>query len=125
MAACIVLAVALHATRGASSPDGAAQAGLHYARTEMVWTEGPVIARRQAGTRGALPALLPRLVTTTLRHDVNTSDLIRRFGPGRPVEILVLSGVYNSLPPDEGVDVQGEALVLVDPRTRRVLFLTT
>jgi hypothetical protein len=125
VAACIVLAYVAHSIfAGSSGGSAATQAGLHYARTEMVWIHGPSIALERTATMGALPALLRTLPSTSLRQDVNTTDLIRRYGPHRPVDVIVLSGVYNSLPPDEGVNVQGESLVLVDPRTDRVLFLT-
>lgn len=121
---CIGLAwVAYSAFFGSSGGSNATQAGLRYARAEMVWTHGPSVAHQRTGTTGMLPALLPALANTTLRKDVNTADLIRRYGPNRKIDIIVLSGVYNSLPPDEGVDVQGEVLVLVDARTNRVLFL--
>lgn len=126
VAACIVLAyLAYSAFAGSSGHSAAAQAALRYVGTEMVWTQGPTIAHERTGTMGALPGLLQTMANTSLRKDVNTADLIRRFGPHRRIDIIVLSGVYNSLPPDEGVNVQGEALVLVDPRTDRVLFLTT
>jgi hypothetical protein len=125
VAACIVLAyVAYSAFAGSSGRSAAAQAALRYARTEMVWIQGPSIAYERTATMGALPALLRTVASTSLRKDVNTADLIRRYGPHRRIDIIVLSGVYNSLPPDEGVNVQGEVLVLVDPRTDRVLFLT-
>jgi hypothetical protein len=123
--ACIVLAfVAYTAFAGSSGNSNATQAGLRYARAEMVWIHGPSIVHARTGTIGDLPALLPGMANTTLRQDVNTRDLIRQYGPKRKVDMIVLSGVYNSLPPDEGVDVQGEALVLVDVKSDKVLFLT-
>jgi hypothetical protein len=123
--ACVVLAyVAFSVFAGSPGESAATQAGLQYARSEMVWTHGPSITHARTGTTGALPVLLRSLANTTLRQDVNTRDLIRQYGPRRKVDIIVLSGVYNSLPPDEGVDVQGEALVLVDVKTNKVLFLT-
>lgn len=126
LAAGIALAyLAYSAFAGSPGRSVAAQAALRYVGTEMVWTQGPTITQERTGTMGALPRLLPTMASTSLRKDVNTADLIRRFGPNRPIDIIVLSGVYNSLPPDEGVNVRGEALVLVDPRTDRVLFLTT
>jgi hypothetical protein len=125
VAVCIVLVYVVHSTvAGSSGGSAATQAGLQYARTEMVWIHGPSIAHERTATMGALPALLRTLASTSLRKDVNTADLIRRYGPHRRIDIIVLSGVYNSLPPDEGVNVQGEVLILVDPQTDRVLFLT-
>lgn len=121
----VVLAyLAYSAFAGSAGGSTATQVGLRYARAEMVWTEGPSVVHERTGAMGELPALLAALATTTLRQDVNTTDLIRRYGPHRKVDIIVLSGVYNSLPPDEGVDVRGEVLVLVDAQTNRVLFLT-
>jgi hypothetical protein len=123
--ACVALVfVAYRAFAGAPAGSKAAQAGLRYARAEMVWTHGPSVVHARVGTIGDLPTLLPSLANTTLRQDVNTRDLIRQYGPRRKVDIIVLSGVYNSLPPDEGVNVQGEALVLVDVESNKVLFLT-
>lgn len=122
---CIVLAyVAYSAFAGSPGRSAAAQAALRYAGTEMVWTQGPSIAHERTGTMGKLPRLLQTMASASLHQDVNTADLIRRYGPHRPIDIIVLSGVYNSLPPDEGVNVRGEVLVLVDPRTNQVLFLT-
>jgi hypothetical protein len=122
---CILLGfVAYSALAGSSGGSPATQAALRYARAEMVWLHGPTIVHERTATLGELPALLPSLANTTLRKDVNTADLIRQYGPNKKVDIVVLSGVYNSLPPDEGVDVQGEVLVLVDAQTNRVLFLT-
>jgi hypothetical protein len=123
--ACVALAfVGYTAFAGSSGSNKATQAGLAYARSEMVWIHGPSIVHARTGTIGDLPALLPSMANTTLRQDVNTRDLIRQYGPERKVDIIVLSGVYNSLPPDEGVNVQGEALVLVDVENNKVLFLT-
>ena len=122
---CIVFAILIYRHLSGSPAGTAGDAALRYARKEMVWTHGPSILHERAATMGALPSLLPRLASATLRNDVNAADLIRRFGPGRKIDIIVLTGVYNSLPPDEGVNVQGEALVLLDPSTDRLLFLTT
>jgi len=125
VAACIVLAYVAYAIfAGSSGGSAATRAGLQYARTEMEWVQGPSIAFERTATIGALPAQLRTMASTSLRKDVNTAGLIRHYGPRRPIDVIILSGVYNSLPPDEGVNVQGEVLVLVDPRTDRVLFLT-
>ena len=121
---CVALAFLAYLHVSSSPAGTAGDAALRYARTEMVWTHGPSVLHERAATMGALPALLPRLANVMLRNDVNAADLIRRFGAGRKIDIVVLTGVYNSLPPDEGVDVQGEVLVLLDPSTERLLFLT-
>jgi hypothetical protein len=121
-AACLG-AVAYTASAGSPGTD-ATEAGLSYSRTVMQWIHGPSIVHTRAISLAALPALLPHLTTPALRDDVNTSDLIRHFGPRRQVEVMVLSGTYNSLPPDEGVNIQGEVILLVDRKTNKVLFLT-
>jgi hypothetical protein len=36
--------------------------------------------------------------------------------------MVVLHGTYNTLPPDEGVDLTGDVVVLVDVRTNRVVL---
>jgi hypothetical protein len=58
------------------------------------------------------------------QHDVNVPDLIHRYGANRSVDMVVVHGVFNSLPPDEGVVVRGTVVVLVDARSTRVLLMT-
>jgi len=100
------------------------QVGLDYARTYLVWQSGPslvssrTLALRQLG--GVMHTNLPPLT----RHDVNVPDLIHHYGANRSVDMVVVHGVYNTLPPDEGIDVRGVVVVLVDARSDHVLLMT-
>jgi hypothetical protein len=71
-----------------------------------------------------LKAALSGRVPAHVAQDVNVSDLIARYGPKHRVALVVLSGSYNSLPPDEGVPVTGDVVALVDQPSNRVLLLT-
>lgn len=109
---------------GSPAPDRATQAGMAYARQTVVWIHGPTVQRVRVVPMRDLAATLRTTSDTALRHDVDTTSLVREYGPAHRVEVIVLAGTYNSLPPDEGVDVQGDVLVVVDKETNRVLFLT-
>ena len=110
-----------------SCPIGGASPGdtaLTYAQQHMVWIKGPTVqSSRTVELRGLEPALA-RAVSPTLRRDVNVEELLHRYGPNRQVTLVILNGVYNTLPPDEGVTVRGAVVVLVDARTDRVLLMT-
>ncbi len=121
---CILLVALAYSASAGTSESAPTRAGLIYANNVMVWIHQPVIVHTRNAELGALPSILPSLTNTALRQNVNTADLIRRFGAHRRVQVLVLSGMYNSLPPDEGVNIQGEVIVLTDLKTDKVLFLT-
>ncbi|MGH2441649.1 MAG: hypothetical protein ACRDFX_00600 [Chloroflexota bacterium] len=91
---------------------------------QMVWQSGPNVRSTHVIRLHDLKTALHRYVFPRVASDVNTGDLIRRFGANRRVALVVLSGVYNSLPPDEGVMIHGQAVVLIDARTNHGLFLT-
>jgi hypothetical protein len=101
-----------------------ADTALRYGQQYMTWSSGPSVQSTQIvplrGLEGALAATVP----SATRRSVNVSDLLRRYGPGHRVALVVLRGVYNSLPPDEGVTVTGDVVVLVDVQSDRVLLLT-
>ncbi len=108
-----------------SSPplNSATQAGLVYSRDYMLWKSGPRVRSAQVLPLRLLPRALAASVSVSVRRHVNVRDLLRRYGPNRQVALIVLYGVYNSLPPDEGVEIRGDAITLVDPKTNRVLLL--
>jgi len=108
-----------------SSPplNAATQAGLVYSRDYMLWNSGPRVRSAQVLPLRLLPRALASSVSVSVRRHVNVPDLLRRYGPNRQVVLVVLYGVYNSLPPDEGVEIRGDAITLVDPKTNRVLLL--
>lgn len=101
-----------------------ADTALRYGQQYMTWSSGPSVQSTHIvplrGLEGALSAAVP----PATRRSVNVSDLLRRYGPGRRVALVILHGVYNSLPPDEGVTVAGDVVVLVDVQSDRVLLLT-
>lgn len=100
------------------------QTALNYARSYMVWQAGPSLKSTQEIRMGQLSQTLARSVPASVRSGVNVGDLISRYGPNRQVDLVILSGTYNSLPPDEGVEINSDVVVLVDPRTNRVMLLT-
>ena len=89
----------------------------------MLWNSGPRVRSAQVLPLRLLPRDLASSVSASVRQHVNVPDLLRRYGPNRQVVLVVLYGVYNSLPPDEGVEIRGDAITLVDPKTNRVLLL--
>lgn len=97
---------------------------LHYAKQQMVWNSGPTVQDSYVMPMRRLPFALKKFVPARVRADVNAPDLIRRFGPNRQIGMVLVHGVYNTLPPDEGVIVQGDALVIVDMHARKGIFLT-
>src|SRR5947209_106334 len=82
----------------------ATQTALAYSRRTMAWNSGPAVASSRVVTLSALDTAL-QLVHLIGRHDVNTADLIHRYGKDRRVNLVVLHGTFNTLPPDEGVNV--------------------
>ena len=123
VALCISLGVVIVTYRPAGA-GGNGSTALSYARKHIVWLQGPRVRSTHTIPLRRLQPLLARTVSSTLRNDVNVPDLERRYGPDRKVAVVILNGVYNSLPPDEGIDIRGDMVVLVDVRTNRVLFLT-
>lgn len=107
-----------------SESNRAGQAALAYAKQTTVWVSGPSVQSVSLMRLAQLDAGLRRTVSPRVRSDVNVHDLIRSYGPNRQVALVVLSGVYNSLPPDEGVVAHGVMVSVVDARTNRVLLLT-
>jgi hypothetical protein len=89
----------------------------------MVWTHGPGVQSVQTVPLAQLPDAM-RPLPSSVRDNVNVSDLLRRFGRRERVAVVIMTGTYNSLPPDEGVDVKGQVVALVDTRDDRVILLT-
>jgi hypothetical protein len=109
---------------GTSRQDQVVQQGLAYAERQMVWSSGPSVQSTHSILTDYLTAALQRYVPLPVRADVNAQDFIRRHGLHRRYLLIVLYGTYNSLPPDEGVEVHGDVVELVDPKSRRVVLLT-
>lgn len=120
---CGTLAWLILAASAPSAQDRAAQAGLAYARTQMAWTSGPTLQTSHVTTLRSLRSVLIRTVPTGVQQDVNTRELIRQYGVNRRVALVIVNGVFNSLPPDEGVIVHGDAVVIVDMKTDQALLL--
>ena len=111
------------ALQPSSTPPPLTRDVLAYAKGAMEWQSGPSVQRLEVIPLRDLERALSRSVPTHVRTDVNVADLIRRFGANRRVAFAVLTGTYNSLPPDEGVVVHGDAVVLVDPGTDKGLYI--
>lgn len=110
-----------------SAPSTQARAratALAYVQKYMVWSNGPQVQTVRLLPVSSLPTALASSVPPHVAQDVNVSDLQRRYGPTRRIALVVLNGVYNSLPPDEGVDIHGDIVVLVNVRPEKVLLLT-
>jgi hypothetical protein len=105
-----------------SSPQQkATQAGLDYSKNTMAWEKGPQVQTSSIVRIHSLPRALRNLAA---RHDINVPQLIARYGGNRSVDLVVLAGNFNTLPPAEGVNIYGQVVVLVDLKTRRVLLMT-
>jgi len=120
----IVLVVALiviTSSGGSSQTSAVDQVALSYAERQMVFNSGPEVRSTHTLLLRNLSHALATYTRRSVAKDVNVRDLIRRFGANRRVTLVVLSAVYNTLPPDEGVVVNGQVVVLVDTRTNRPL----
>lgn len=124
LALCVGLLWFLRAASAPSEESRAGQTAASYSQQQMVWTSGPTVSSVHILALRHLRPALAASVPSQLRQDVNLGDLERRYGANRQVALVVLSGVYNSLPPDEGVNINGKVVVLVDVRTNRVLLVT-
>ncbi len=107
-----------------NAPTNTAQIGLDYTRHYMVWESGPSLVSSHTLALRQLGAAMHSSLPPPTQHDVNVPDLIHRYGANRSVDMVVVHGVFNSLPPDEGVVVRGTVVVLVDARSTRVLLMT-
>ncbi|GAC1472752.1 MAG: hypothetical protein NVS2B16_28680 [Chloroflexota bacterium] len=119
--------IALFAFAGAptTADRRAVQRGENYGRQEVVWSQGPSIESEKVISLNQLSSTLASMVPTTTQQNVAAMPLARRYGARRRVAVVVLRGTYNSLPPDEGVAVTGDVLVLVDVKTDHVLLMTS
>ena len=104
--------------------DAASQAAERYARATTVWSSGPTVRTVRLLRVRDLRAALRTAVAPRVASDVNVEDLARRVGANRRVALVVLYGVHDSLPPDEGVPVKGDVVAIVDTNGNRVLLLT-
>lgn len=106
-----------------SRQNSVTQAALTYGRQQMVWIKGPAAVSTHVIKLRNLRKDLRAEVSPSVWQDVNVPELLRQYGPSKQVGLVVLSGVFNSLPPDEGVDVHADVVVLVDVRTNRGFYL--
>lgn len=107
-----------------STPNPLNQAALRYANQQMIWTSGPTVRRSDTLPLGRLSHALATEVSPTVAAHVNVSDLLHRFSANRRIALVILTGSFNSLPPDEGVDMHGDVVVLLDAQNNKPLFLT-
>jgi len=105
-------------------PADTTQIGLDYTRQHMVWASGPSLVSSQTLALRQLSRAIRTSLPQPVQHDVNVPDLIHRHGANRSVDMVIVRGVFNSLPPDEGVVVRGVVVVLVDAQSDRVLLMT-
>lgn len=110
-----------------AAPSPAQRAGIiarSYAARTTLWNSGPTVTGVHIVPLTGLAAALHRSVAPALAADVNVPDLQRRVGRSRQVALVVLHGVFNTLPPAEGVTITGNMVAIVDMRTQQVLLLT-
>lgn len=120
----VVFAVVLLRPDSSTSPNQRfAQAAVRYANTQIVWNRGPSVTSTRVLPLDGLSAALKKTVPRHVAQDVNIADLIHRFGARREIALVVLTGDFNSLPPDEGVVFNGQIVVLVDVRQNRAFYL--
>lgn len=112
------------ASSSAPGDNPASQAALSYARTRTAWTAGPTVQKVRTVRLSRLSAALRAAVGHRIAQDVNVADLEQRYGRNHEVSLVVLHGSFNSLPPDEGVPVNGDMVAIVDARTNTVVLLT-
>jgi hypothetical protein len=127
LAICLVAGAILLVTQvdGSGAPSAqqrATQAALHHGRTTMVWESGPVVQSSRVIRLGQIAHYVHRL-NPPVRNDINSASLIRQYGRNRSVDFVVLFGKFNTLPPDEGVDVHAQVLAVVDMKTDKTLLL--
>ncbi len=96
---------------------------LYYAQHQMQWISGPSLVSSYILPMRELPHALKLYVPKKLAEDVDAKDLIRRFGGSRQIGLVLLHGVFDTLPPGEGVIVHADVIVLVDVRRDRGIFL--
>jgi len=120
----VVYRVLAYVSPRSSAGFRAQQTGMDYAQQYFVWAHGPTVVSQQTLPLGRLPAALHSAVPVAVSQDVNTDQLLQQYGPHRTVALDVFHGTYNSLPPDEGLQLTGDVVVLVDVARNKVLLAT-
>ncbi len=123
----VLAAAAVWVENVTAAPSAAQRAGAtarSYAARTTLWNSGPTVRKVRIVPLSSLQAALRASVSPRVAADVNVSDLEHRYGSRRQVALVVLHGVFNTLPPDEGVTVAGDMVAIVDIPTQRVLLLT-
>lgn len=100
-------------------------AALRYANGQIVWNNTPSVQSTQVVPLDRLSATLRRAVRPTVAAHIDPGipGLIQQFGRTHKVALVVLTGSYNTLPPDEGVNTNGQIVVLVDTIDTRGIYL--
>jgi len=110
-------------SRGPTSADRAQSAALSYSRNYMAWSSGPQVQNVHIVPLREVERTVRVYVHVPYR-DVKLGGLLTQYSPQRSIAVVDLHGVFNSLPPDEGVVAPGDVVVLVDVKTDKVLLLT-
>lgn len=111
-------------TAAPSPSQRAGEIARSYATRTTIWNRGPTVRKVIITGVRDLPAALRRTVSSRVADDVDVPDLERRVGAHRQVALVVLHGIFNTLPPDEGIVVNSDMVAVVDMSTKRVLLLT-
>lgn len=109
---------------GGGSSDTPGQIALRDARTQLVWNRGPFLKGTYPTTMADLQRTLDRYLPAHVAQDVDVAELRKTYGPTRRIDVVALTGVFNTLPPDEGVTAPGTVVALVDPLRKHVILVT-
>src|SRR5579872_2269336 len=110
------IAVSTLAGQGGGTPDPIGQAALSYAGNTMQWDQGPNVQSTHVVPLGELRQALRTYAQPNVAADVNVSALEKQYGTSLRVGLVVLSGTFNTLPPDEGV-LAHQAVAVVNAAT--------
>jgi hypothetical protein len=105
-----------------SDAQKAADAAVTYGRTQMVWDRGPRAASSHIVPMRDVTAAVTQYASPGIASHFNARVLVRQYGPDHRVAVVVLTGSFNSLPPDEGVTLT-MAVALVDVPSGRVILV--
>jgi len=119
---CVPLAWVVLSSSGSKQPDPIARAAVSYSRQQIIWDSGPTVQNEHVVPMRQLSRTLLAYAPRHVALDVNIPALLKQYGPGYRVAVVVLHGSFNSLPPQEGLPVH-DAVVLLNARTLKGVFL--
>lgn len=120
----VAFVILVNVTQGSINTQSPGQVAMSYARRTLQWNQGPYLKGTYPTTMGSLESTMKRhQVPKHVMQDVNVQRLLQQYAPTLKVDLVVLTGVFDTLPPDEGITGPGTMVALVDPRQHRVLYV--